>query len=130
MTGGAVTIRQADPHYLDMIALVFERLGVIWETRGEDVFVPARQALTIVPDLGNRIPIIKAQPWPGFPPDLMSIALTVATQSAGAMLFHDWMYESRFFGAGSDGAQRRAVHQQPGHSRGNGDAAGGTGGER
>ncbi|MEP7291282.1 MAG: UDP-N-acetylglucosamine 1-carboxyvinyltransferase [Chloroflexota bacterium] len=97
MTGGEITIRNADPQYLDMIALVYERLGVTWETHGEDIFVPARQSLTIMPDLGNRIPIIKAQPWPGFPPDLMSIALTVATQSAGAVLFHDWMYESRFF---------------------------------
>jgi UDP-N-acetylglucosamine 1-carboxyvinyltransferase len=97
MTGGEMTIQDADPHYLDMIALVYERLGVIWETRGEDIFIPANQSLTIVPDLGNRIPIIKAQPWPAFPPDLMSIALTVATQSAGAVLFHDWMYESRFF---------------------------------
>ncbi len=97
MTGGEITLRQADPHYLDMIALVFERLGVSWETRGDEVFVPSHQSLTIVPDLGGRIPIIKAQPWPAFPPDLMSIALTVATQSAGAVLFHDWMYESRFF---------------------------------
>jgi UDP-N-acetylglucosamine 1-carboxyvinyltransferase len=80
-----------------MIALVYERLGVRWETRGQDVFVPAHQSLTIVPDLGNRIPIIKAQPWPAFPPDLMSIALTISTQSAGIVLFHDWMYESRFF---------------------------------
>ena len=97
MTGGEITIKDADPQYLDMIALVFERLGVAWETRGEDIFVPSHQSLTIVPDMGNRIPIIKAQPWPAFPPDLMSIALTVATQSAGTVLFHDWMYESRFF---------------------------------
>lgn len=97
MTGGEITIQNADPQYLDMIALVYDRLGVHWETRGEDIFVPAHQALTVIPDLGNRIPIIKAQPWPAFPPDLMSIALTVATQSAGAVLFHDWMYESRFF---------------------------------
>jgi UDP-N-acetylglucosamine 1-carboxyvinyltransferase len=97
VTGGELTICQADPQYLDMIALVFDRLGVTWETRGEDIFVPACQALTITPDLGNRIPIVKAQPWPAFPPDLMSIALVVATQSAGAALFHDWMYESRFF---------------------------------
>ncbi len=97
MTGGEVTIRNADPQYLDMIALVFERLGVRWDTRGEDIFVPSHQSLTIVPDLGNRIPIVRAQPWPAFPADLMSIALTVATQSAGAVLFHDWMYESRFF---------------------------------
>jgi UDP-N-acetylglucosamine 1-carboxyvinyltransferase len=97
MTGGEITIRQADPHYLTTIALVFERLGVHWEVRDQDIFVPAHQRLTISPDLGNRIPIIKAQPWPAFPSDLMSVALTVATQSAGTVLFHDWMYESRFF---------------------------------
>ncbi len=97
MTGGALTITEADPQYLDMIALVFERLGVHWDVQGDAVIVPAGQSLTIVPDLDNRIPIIKAQPWPAFPPDLMSVALTVATQSAGSVLFHDWMYESRFF---------------------------------
>jgi UDP-N-acetylglucosamine 1-carboxyvinyltransferase len=97
VTGGEILIRQADPQYLDMIALVFERLGVTWETRGDDVFVPGNQSLTVISDLGSRMPIIKAQPWPAFPPDLMSIALVVATQSAGAVLFHDWMYESRFF---------------------------------
>jgi UDP-N-acetylglucosamine 1-carboxyvinyltransferase len=80
-----------------MTALVFERLGVTWDVRGQDIFVPAQQQLSIVPDLGGRIPHIKAQPWPGFPPDLMSVALVVATRSAGAVLFHDWMYESRFF---------------------------------
>ena len=97
MTHGEVTIQDADPEHLDIIALVYKRLGVHWETRGNDIHVPARQSLTITQDLGNRIPIIKAQPWPAFPPDLMSIALVIATQSAGAVLFHDWMYESRFF---------------------------------
>ncbi len=97
VTGGEVLIKDADPDYLDMTALTFERLGISWENRGQDIFVPGNQSLTIVPDLGNRLPEIKAQPWPAFPADLMSIALTVATQSAGAVLFHDWMYESRFF---------------------------------
>jgi len=36
-------------------------------------------------------------PWPAFPTDLMSIALVVATQSKGTVLFHDWMYPSRMF---------------------------------
>jgi UDP-N-acetylglucosamine 1-carboxyvinyltransferase len=97
VTGGEVLIQDSDPEYLDMTALTFERLGIIWERRGQDVFIPGNQSLTITPDLGNRLPEIKAQPWPAFPADLMSIALTVATQSAGAVLFHDWMYESRFF---------------------------------
>lgn len=97
MTGGELLLQEADPHYLDMVALTFARLGVTWEVRGQDLFIPAAQPLNIVPDLGGRMPIIKAQPWPGFPPDLMSIALVIATQSAGSVLFHDWMYESRFF---------------------------------
>jgi UDP-N-acetylglucosamine 1-carboxyvinyltransferase len=97
MTGGELTIKAADPQHLGMIEQVYERLGVTWETHGQDIFVPSHQSLTIVPDLGSRIPSVKAQPWPAFPPDLMSIALVIATQSAGAVLFHDWMYESRFF---------------------------------
>ncbi|MEQ8677833.1 MAG: UDP-N-acetylglucosamine 1-carboxyvinyltransferase [Aggregatilineales bacterium] len=97
MTGGEIRIKDADPHYLDMVKLVFERLGVTWQVEGQDILVPASQALTIKPDIGNRIPRIKAQFWPGFPPDLMSIAVVVATQSAGAVMFHDWMYESRLF---------------------------------
>lgn len=80
-----------------MSALVFRKLGVTWQVEGDDVIVPRGQSLVIERDLGNRIPEIKAQPWPAFPSDLMSIALTVATQSAGTVLFHEWMYNSRFF---------------------------------
>ena len=97
MTGGEITIHQADPEHLDMIALVFAKLGVHWEARDDAIFVPAGQKLLIRRDLGNRIPVLKAQPWPAFPSDLMSIALTVATQAAGSVLFHEWMYDGRFF---------------------------------
>ncbi len=97
VTGGAITIKHADPQHLDMVALTFRRLGVTWETHGDDIHVPAGQSLTVQPDFGGKMPVIRAQPWPAFPPDLMSIALVVATQSAGVALFHDWMYESRFF---------------------------------
>ncbi|NWG10081.1 MAG: UDP-N-acetylglucosamine 1-carboxyvinyltransferase [Nitrososphaerales archaeon] len=97
VTGGAITIREADPQHLDMIGLVFAKLGVRWEVRGHDIFIPSGQELTIRRDLGNRIPTIKAQPWPAFPSDLMSIALTVATQAAGSVLLHEWMYDGRFF---------------------------------
>jgi UDP-N-acetylglucosamine 1-carboxyvinyltransferase len=97
MTGSEVRIRQADPQYLDMPALIFHKLGVTWQVDGPDILVPRGQSLVIERDLGNQIPEIKAQPWPAFPSDLMSIAIAVATQSAGAVLFHEWMYNSRFF---------------------------------
>ena len=36
-------------------------------------------------------------PWPGFPPDLMSILLVIATQARGSVLIHQKMFESRLF---------------------------------
>jgi len=97
ITHGSIRIRNAAPEYLDMIAMVFRRLGVTWETDGEDIVVPPEQPLVIEPDLGDAIPEISVMPWPSFPTDLMSIAIVVATQSKGSVLFHDWMYPSRMF---------------------------------
>jgi UDP-N-acetylglucosamine 1-carboxyvinyltransferase len=97
VTGGEVRIRNADPQHMDMIALIFRRIGVTWQTEGADIVVPRSQALAIVPDLGKRIPVIRPQPWPGFPTDLMSTTLLVATQAAGAIMFHEWMYDGRLF---------------------------------
>lgn len=97
VTHGEITIHNAGNEYLDMIRLVFRRIGVEWETSGNDLIVPAQQPLIIEPDLGNAIPEISVMPWPSFPTDLMSIAIVVATQSKGSMLFHDWMYPSRMY---------------------------------
>lgn len=97
VTGGEIRIREAGPEHLDMIRLVFQRLGVHWTVEGEDLLVPADQSLEIEPDLGGAIPEISVMPWPAFPTDLMSIAIVVATQCQGTALFHDWMYETRMF---------------------------------
>lgn len=97
VTGGEITIHNAGNEYLDMIKLVFHRIGVDWKTSGNDLLVSADQPLVIEPDLGNAIPEISVMPWPSFPTDLMSIAIVVATHSKGSMLFHDWMYPSRMY---------------------------------
>jgi UDP-N-acetylglucosamine 1-carboxyvinyltransferase len=97
VTKGSIRIKDAGPEYLDMISIVFRRLGVAWEIDGQDVIVPEDQALLVEPDLGDAIPEISVMPWPAFPTDLMSIAIVVATQSKGSILFHDWMYPSRMF---------------------------------
>jgi UDP-N-acetylglucosamine 1-carboxyvinyltransferase len=97
VTHGSIRIRNAGPQYLDMIRLVFGRLGVVWEYDSEDLIVPAEQPMEIEPDLGGMIPEISVMPWPSFPTDLMSIAIVIATQSNGSILFHDWMYPSRMF---------------------------------
>lgn len=97
VTHGCIRIRNAAPRYLDMSRLVFQRMGVDWVVEGEDIIVPANQRLVVEPDLGGAIPEIKVMPWPAFPTDLMSIAIVVATQSKGSILFHDWMYPSRMY---------------------------------
>ncbi len=97
VTGGAIRVRQADVQHLPMIRAVFRRLGVHWEEEDNDLLVPADQPLEVVPDFGGAIPEIKTNVWPAFPTDLTSIAITVATQARGTVLFHDWMYSGRMF---------------------------------
>lgn len=97
ITKGTVNIKNASPEHLGMIHLVFNRLGIDWQVNGNDIVVPAEQSLVIEPDLGDAIPEIKVMPWPAFPTDLMSLAIVIATQCNGSILFHDWMYPSRMF---------------------------------
>lgn len=97
VTHGSIRVRNAGPQYLGMIRMVFNRLGVDWVVDGNDILVSAEQRLEIEPDLGGAIPSITTMPWPAFPTDLMSIAIVVATQARGSILFHDWMYPSRMF---------------------------------
>jgi UDP-N-acetylglucosamine 1-carboxyvinyltransferase len=97
VTHGSIRIRNAGNQYLDMIRLVFNRLGVEWKTEGDDILVSDQQRMNIEPDLGENIPKISVMPWPSFPTDLMSVAIVIATQSKGSILFHDWMYEGRMY---------------------------------
>ena len=97
VTGGEILINNAAPEHLGMIRIVFKRLGVNFEIRDQDVFVPSDQPLTIVDDLGGAVPKIDDAPWPGFPTDLMSIALVVATQARGTALIHEKMFDSRLY---------------------------------
>lgn len=97
-TGGSIRIKNAAPHrHLAMPKLVFDRMGVVWEEDGDDIVVPAEQPGEVVPDLGGHIPKIDDGPWPAFPADMMSVAITMATQTRGTVLFHEKMFESRMF---------------------------------
>jgi UDP-N-acetylglucosamine 1-carboxyvinyltransferase len=97
VTHGELRIHRAGKQYLEMIRFIFRRLGVDWEVDGDDIIIPEKQRLKIQPDLGNAIPEIKSNIWPAFPTDLISIAITVATQARGSVLFHDWMYPGRMY---------------------------------
>ncbi|MEP0804594.1 MAG: UDP-N-acetylglucosamine 1-carboxyvinyltransferase [Chloroflexota bacterium] len=97
VTHGTVRVKNAGVENLGMIAHVFERMGVRWDVEGDDIIVPAEQELKIVPDLDGAIPEVKTNVWPAFPTDLISIAITVATQASGSIMFHDWMFSGRMY---------------------------------
>jgi UDP-N-acetylglucosamine 1-carboxyvinyltransferase len=97
VTHGELTIEKAGANHLRMVKLAFGKLGIHWERRGEEIYIPANQSLRVVPDMGGMIPKIDDAPWPGFPPDLTSIITVVASQVEGTVLIHEKMFESRMF---------------------------------
>ena len=97
VTGGELTIRGAGVEHLPMIRIGFERLGIRIETDGDDVVVPGGQDLVIVDDTDGAVPKLDDAPWPGFPADLTSIMVVVASQARGTVLIHEKMFESRLF---------------------------------
>lgn len=97
VTGGELRIQDAAPEHLRMIRMVFQRLGVRTEVEGRDLLVPGQQDLAVRQDLHGGIPRVDDAIWPQFPTDLMSIAIMVATQSKGTVLFFEKMFEGRMF---------------------------------
>jgi UDP-N-acetylglucosamine 1-carboxyvinyltransferase len=96
-TRGELEIEDAAPQNLRMTRIAMAKLGITWETSGETIRVPATQSLKVVPTMGGQIPKIDDAPWPGFPADIISIALVAATQAEGTVLIHEKMFESRMF---------------------------------
>jgi UDP-N-acetylglucosamine 1-carboxyvinyltransferase len=89
LTGGDLTIRNVVPEHFEMIELVLLRMGVKLEM-GEGV-------LRVAPSELVATKKIATDPWPGFPTDLASVFIVLATQARGTTLIHDWMYEGRMF---------------------------------
>lgn len=107
ITPGELRIQGVIPDHLRMVQMVFGgRLGVKMHLEHDPQVAPElaytlvvedKQELRIEPDFGGAVPKIDDMPWPAFPPDLMSIALVIATQAQGTVILHEKMYESRLY---------------------------------
>jgi UDP-N-acetylglucosamine 1-carboxyvinyltransferase len=95
VTGGELRIKDTVPEDLRMIRLAFGRLGLRSELDGDDVLVPGDQKLVMSRDHGGYQIKVEDGPWPAFPADLTSIAVALATQSEGAVLMFEKMFENR-----------------------------------
>lgn len=97
MTGSEITIKNAQIRELGLIPDTFRRLGIKMEFHGDDIFIPAQDHYEIDTYIDGSILTVSDHTWPGFTPDLLSIALVVATQAKGTVLIHQKMFESRLF---------------------------------
>jgi UDP-N-acetylglucosamine 1-carboxyvinyltransferase len=97
VTDSAITIEGVRPDELRATLMGFERLGVVPRVDGDRLIVAQGQPRRIASDLGGHVAKLEDAVWPGFPADLMSIALVTATQCDGLILIHEKLFESRLF---------------------------------
>tara|TARA_R110001592_G_scaffold66380_1_gene203764 strand:- start:6283 stop:7593 length:1311 start_codon:yes stop_codon:yes gene_type:complete len=97
MTQSELTIKDVSWENLGQIPNVFRKLGIKFEKRGDDIYIPAQKSYEIQNYIDGSILTVADAPWPGFTPDLLSIVLVIATQAKGTVLIHQKMFESRLF---------------------------------
>ncbi len=98
MTKSELTIKDVSWDDLGQIPIVFAKLGISLERRGDDIYIPAhKDGYRIHNYIDGSILTVADAPWPGLTPDLLSIILVISTQARGEVLIHQKMFESRLF---------------------------------
>lgn len=90
MTNGELLLTNCSLEGLEPIIIPLRKMGVVLEEERKGVLVKRGKLKALPLKLHTNI-------WPGFPTDLMSVAIVLATQCEGVSLMMDWMYESRMY---------------------------------
>ena len=97
-TGGSLNVHGMSQRGVNpVIKHGFERLGVAWTVDKNTWKLPAKQTMAVNQDLHAAVPKLEDGTWPSFPSDLMSVAIVLATQVNGSILFFEKMFESRMY---------------------------------
>ena len=86
VTQSEITIKNVSYENLGIIPTIFGRLGIKMERRGDDLFIPEQEHYEIDTFIDGSILTVSDAIWPGFTPDLISIALVTAIQARGNVL--------------------------------------------
>ncbi|KKQ80464.1 MAG: UDP-N-acetylglucosamine 1-carboxyvinyltransferase [Candidatus Daviesbacteria bacterium GW2011_GWA1_38_7] len=89
ITGGEIEMENATLDGMEPMLNPLRKFGLQFEEKNGVVKVWAKNL--------KFVPVVKVNVWPGFPTDVMSLAIVLATQARGVTLCHDWMYEGRMF---------------------------------
>ena len=96
-TGGQISISPVCQADMRMILLYLSRLGVKHSWTKYDTLEIYPSDLSVDSEKIGLRQKFQTRTWPGFPTDLMSPLIILATQAKGSVLLHDWMYETRMF---------------------------------
>lgn len=91
-TKGDILVKNVEYPFLEYTLKKLEDCGANFEiTKRKKNLADVR----VLPSKDMKIKKIQALPFPGFPPDLLSVMGVLATQTRGATLIHDPLYEGR-----------------------------------
>ena len=97
MTKSDIKIRDVSLENLGIIPKTFQRLGIKLNIEDDTIHIPSQEHYQIETFIDGSIMTISDAIWPGFSPDLLSIALVTSIQANGTVLIHQKMFESRLF---------------------------------
>jgi len=97
ITQSEIFIKNVCYNELGMIPDVFRKMGIHFELRNDDIYMPPQEEYEIESFIDGSILTVSDAPWPGFSPDLLSIVLVTAINAKGSVLIHQKMFESRLF---------------------------------
>ena len=97
MTKSDILIKDVSIKNLGIIPNTFKRLGIKMNIKNDCIHIPSQDHYEIESFIDGSIMTISDAIWPGFSPDLLSIALVTSIQAKGTVLIHQKMFESRLF---------------------------------
>ena len=97
MTQSDILIKNVNVENLGIIPNTFKKLGIKMNIDDNSIHVPSQEHYEIESFIDGSIMTISDAIWPGFSPDLLSIALVTSIQAKGTVLIHQKMFESRLF---------------------------------
>jgi len=97
MTKSDIKINDVSIENLGIIPKTFQRLGIKMKIENDCIHIPPQDNYEIESFIDGSIMTIADAIWPGFSPDLLSIALVTSIQAKGTVLIHQKMFESRLF---------------------------------
>ena len=97
MTQSDILIKNVNVENLGIIPNTFKRLGIKMNIDDNSIHIPSQEHYEIESFIDGSIMTISDAIWPGFSPDLLSIALVTSIQAKGTILIHQKMFESRLF---------------------------------